>query len=182
MIPRHEATRGVLLVFAAIVALTFAIFNARHHFASLTADARFPSLESSVRARRSFDPTLLVPHAFDHVPLDEIHAIGAIDLAEDLDRRLHVSGWIVTPSRAPGTHVVAIIDEVHRIEITADYGRQRPDVVRALGTATALRSGIDGVFTLPKLARGEHHLTFAVASDDGHTLLALEAERSFRVP
>ena len=180
MISRHEATRGVFLVFAANVSLTFAIFNARHHFESLTSAARFPSLESRARARRSFDPILLVPHAFDHVPIDKTPAIGAIDGAEDIDRRLHVSGWIVTPSRAPGAHVVAIIDEAHRIEITAEYGRQRPDVVRALGTATVLRSGIDGTITLPKLARGEHHLTFAVTSDDVRTLFALDAERSFR--
>ena len=182
MTSRHDATRGLLLVLAAIIALTFAVSNARHHFASITADAHFPPIETVANARRASDRTAPMPHRFDRVAIDKTYAIGAVDGANIVDGRLHASGWIVTPGRAPATHVVAIVDGAIRIEITDAYGRERPDVVRFLGTANALRSGIDGVFTLPKLARGEHHLTFAVASDDGRTLLALEAERSFRVP
>ena len=47
---RHEATRGLLLVFAAIIALTFAVSNARHHFASITADVRFLPVENGRNA------------------------------------------------------------------------------------------------------------------------------------
>ena len=75
---------------------------------------------------------------------------------------------------------VAIVDDAIRIEITAGYGRERPDVVDALASASILRSGIDITFALPKLARGAHRITFAVASNDGATLFALDAERSFR--
>ena len=181
MTSRHEATRGLLLVFAAIVALTFAVSNARHHFASITADVRIPPLENGKNAGLISDRIVLVPHAFDRVPIDrKQHAIGALDGAGYASGRLHVQGWIVTPRRDLGTHVVAIVDDAIRIEITAGYGRERPDVVDALGLASVLRSGIDITFALPKLARGAHRITFAVASTDGATLFALDAERSFR--
>ena len=183
MTSRHEATRGLLLVLAAIVALAFAVSNARHHFASIAADVRFPPLENGKNTRLISDGIAPVPHAFDNVPIDETqHAVGAMDGAGYTARRLHVRGWIVTPSRDPGTHVVAIVDDAIRIEITSGYGSERPDVVGALGSTNALHSGIDTTFTLPKLARGAHRITFAVASNDGATLFALDAERSFRVP
>ena len=180
---RHEATRGLLLVFAAIIALTFAVSNARHHFASITADVRIPPLENGKNAGLISDRIVLVPRAFDRVPIDgKQHAIGALDGASYAAGRLHVQGWIVTPRRDLGTHVVAIVDDAIRIEITAGYGRERPDVVDALASASILRSGIDITFALPKLARGAHRITFAIASNDGATLFALDAERSFRLP
>lgn len=181
MTSRHEATRGLLLVFAAIIALTFAVSNARHHFASITADVRIPTLENGKDAGLISDSIVPVPRAFDRVPIDgKLHAIGALDGASYAAGRLHVQGWIVTPRRDLGTHVIAIVDDAVRIEITAGYGRERPDVVDALASASILRSGIDITFALPKLARGAHRITFAVASNDGATLFALDAERSFR--
>lgn len=181
MTSRHEATHGLLLVFAAIIALTFAVSNARHHFASITADVRIPTLENGKDAGLISDRIVPVPRAFDRVPIDgKLHAIGALDGASYAAGRLHVQGWIVTPNRDLGTHVVAIVDDAVRIEITAGYGRERPDVVDALASASILRSGIDITFALPKLARGAHRITFAVASNDGATLFALDAERSFR--
>ena len=181
MTSRHEATRGLLLVLVAIVALAFAVSNARHHFASIAADVRYPPLENGKNVRLISERIALVPHAFDHVPIDGTrHAIGALDSAGYAAGRLHVQGWIVTPNRDLGTHVVAIVDDAVRIEITAGYGRERPDVVDALASASILRSGIDITFALPKLARGAHRITFAVASNDGATLFALDAERSFR--
>ena len=183
MTSRHEATRGFLLVLVAIVALAFAVSNARHHFASITADVRFPPLENGKNVRLISERIALVPHAFDHVPIDGTrHAIGALDSAGYGAGRLHVQGWIVTPNRDLGTHVVAIVDDAIRIEITSGYGRERPDVVDALASASILRSGIDITFALPKLGRGAHRITFAIASNDGATLFALDAERSFRLP
>ena len=183
MTSRHEATRGLLLVFAAIIALTFAVSNARHHFASITADVRIPPLENGKNTRLISDRIAPLPLVFDHVPIDRRQrAIGALDSADYADGRLHVQGWIVTPSRSPGTHVVAIVDDAIRIEITSGYGNERQDVVSALGSTNVLHSGIDTTFTLPKLTRGGHRITFAVASDDGSTLVALGVERSFRIP
>ena len=183
MTSRHEATRGLLLVLVAIVALAFAVSNARHHFASITADVRFPPLKNGKNVRLISERIALVPHAFDHVPIDGTrHAIGALDSAGYGAGRLHVQGWIVTPNRDLGTHVVAIVDDAIRIEITSGYNQERPDVVGALGSTNVLRSGIDTTFILPKLTRGGHRITFAVASKDGSTLLTLNAERSFRIP
>jgi len=183
MTSRHEATRGLLLVFAAIIALTFAVSNARHHFASITADVRIPTLENGKDAGLISDRIVPVPRAFDRVPIDgKLHAIGALDGASYAAGRLHVQGWIVTPNRDLGTHVVAIVDDAIKIEITSGYGQERPDVVGALGSTNVLRSGIDTTFILPKLTRGGHRITFAVASKDGSMLLALNAERSFRIP
>ena len=133
-------------------------------------------------ARPISDDIALVTNTFDRVAVDKRHAVGAIDEAVFADGQLHVRGWIVTPSRNRGAHAVAEDDEAIRIDITTDYGLERPDVARALGTANFLRSGINTTLVLPKLARGTHRISFSVTSSNDRTRYVLGANRSFLIP
>ncbi len=178
---RHEATRGLFLIFAAIVVLAIVVSNARHHFSVIATDAPVadtsPDSTDAPRRRKTF-----VPHEFDRTPIDPRRTPGAVDYAAFEGRRVHVRGWIITPEGLLGEHVIAIVDGDVRIEITPEYGKSRPDVAKALNNENLQNSGIDATFSPGGLKRGDHRLTFAVASKDGRTLFSLATSPSFRIP
>ncbi len=182
MMARQEATRGLLLVIAAVVALAFVVGNARQHFASITAESRFPAGKNAQNTSNASERFSIKLHAFDREPISNGRAIGAIDAVTFVRAGLHVQGWILTPSRTQGSHVVAIVDDVFRSEITPGYGRARPDVDRALGTESALHSGFDATFALPGIKNGAHRLKVAVARNADKALFSLNAETTFYIP
>ncbi len=82
---------------------------------------------------------------------------------------LTLHGWAVIaedPVRATGVFVR--IDDGSPLAALA--GLARHDVAQAFNNAEFAASGFRGAFTTAHLALGEHIITFAVRSDDGHLL------------
>ncbi len=178
---RAESTRGLMLILAAIVVLAIVVLNARHHFSVIAADAPVTSLlPDRIDAQRG--RITLKPHEFDRTPIDPQRAPGAVDYAAYAGRSVRVRGWIVTPEGSLGEHVIAIVDGHVRTEITPGYGISRPDVAQALNNVKLQLSGVDTTFSAVGLKRGDHRVTFAVASEDRGTLYSLASSPTFRIP
>jgi len=93
-----------------------------------------------------------------NLPLMNIERIG--NVAPDgrkgpvvlaADRHSTISGWILTPGSQLGSGVDLVVDDV---PIAAQYGFERPDVAKAVGSPGAISCGFQGI--VPKLRPGGH--------------------------
>lgn len=85
-----------------------------------------------------------------------------------------VSGWIVDPTGAPASGVVAIIDGSQRIDETASYGLDRPDVARFLKNDRAVKVGFSIRLPLAHMKPGKHEVVIGAGDADGTMLHALD--------
>lgn len=94
---------------------------------------------------------------------------GAQPSVFNVDCNIYANGWAAHMStRNPASGIVLVIDSRRVVNATQVYREARPDVAKALGSATALNTGFsEAPIPTSGLAAGPHTIQLGALSSDG---------------
>jgi hypothetical protein len=91
-------------------------------------------------------------------------------------------GWAADPRRlSTAAGLMAIVDSKERVNATAGYGGDRPDVAKAFGRRAMLETAFSASLPTSSLSVGRHVLTLGIISADGRGFYPSKTAVSFVV-